>query len=776
MSSDSSSSSCLSLDSPPTYSDSIENPSKTVSAVTHPAPRNSSLGPPPHTANAAKFSSLHPSPPQLPFQLAGNPQPPYAGETVKTHQRKTSQTSVSTPPSSQELYLHGNYTVDNYAHQCHPSQTSNSSNGSTSLSFAERKMHSERIYGRIPMSSSSSLFTEGVFSARSSFVNLQPSYLPDPLKGHSEEQTLERDFEIFLPSAPQSPSAMQSLSHSGTNQVGIISALSSQDADFEIPSMPNFSESARHPLNATESKLPPLANNYAMVKDFYASPKVIHAEALSPADLVFHSERQAWSTASSQHTAPFVSPSRQAKKRDTFGFLTRLGSRISSGFSSRASSGFGFRSQNASRAGSKAGSRAGSSMSMCGFPDIMPALSDLVLNDENWPYYSPKRDPSDEVLEQISHLGGNGMPITDINLAAKTNPMLLSQIPARSDDAREAQKFMPRGLFYHSDFSGAMDNDGNYNPIEGEHLGFRYSVVGPLGKGSFGTVLKCRDHKSGRMVSVKVTTKKPELLSQVKVEASLLRSLLVDHHGHPELNHFVRYVEHFQFRGHMCIATELLGPNLYELLKRNGHQGLEESTVRYITRQLCEGLEFLASQKIIHCDIKPENILIGDISKCQVKIIDFGSGCYEGKRLYTYIQSRFYRAPEILLGMPYATPIDMWSLGTIVPELLLGRPLFPSSDEQDQVALMAQVLGSPPPTVIWRSTRSALFFDVHNVPLQLVNAKGERRLMPGSTPLRDLLSAFSEEALSFCENTLCWSPEKRLKADRAVYHPFVISQ
>ena len=80
----------------------------------------------------------------------------------------------------------------------------------------------------------------------------------------------------------------------------------------------------------------------------------------------------------------------------------------------------------------------------------------------------------------------------------------------------------------------------------------------------------------------------------------------------------------------------------------------------------------MREHNIVHCDLKPENILLRKINKSGIKIIDFGSGCFEDQKIYTYIQSRFYRAPEIVLGIPYSSAIDMWSFGCILYELYVG--------------------------------------------------------------------------------------------------------
>ena len=107
------------------------------------------------------------------------------------------------------------------------------------------------------------------------------------------------------------------------------------------------------------------------------------------------------------------------------------------------------------------------------------------------------------------------------------------------------------------------------------------------------------------------------------------------------------------------------------------------------------GLLQLKHSSIIHCDLKPENILFTDQSHTNLKIIDLGSACRTYQEGFTYVQSRFYRSPEIVLGLPYDHQVDMWSFGCILVELVTGEPLFPAVDENDLLALIRIRIGEP---------------------------------------------------------------------------------
>lgn len=159
----------------------------------------------------------------------------------------------------------------------------------------------------------------------------------------------------------------------------------------------------------------------------------------------------------------------------------------------------------------------------------------------------------------------------------------------------------------------------------------------------------------------------------------------------------VRLLTHFMYRNHQCLVFEMLSLNLYELLKNTQFGGVSLNLIRKFAKQVLKALSFLARRDvdIIHCDLKPENILLRHPKKSGVKVIDFGSSCRSNKRMYSYIQSRFYRSPEVMLGLPYSVAIDMWSLGCILAEMHTGEPLFSGSDQFDQMQKIVKVSFGP---------------------------------------------------------------------------------
>ncbi|KAL7060451.1 hypothetical protein AAHC03_09659 [Spirometra sp. Aus1] len=334
---------------------------------------------------------------------------------------------------------------------------------------------------------------------------------------------------------------------------------------------------------------------------------------------------------------------------------------------------------------------------------------------------------------------------------------------------------------------GYDDDQGSYLHTAHDQVSYRYEVLKSLGKGSFGQVVKAFDHKTNTFVGLKMVRNERRFTKQAAEEIrilELLRAQDVDN-----TRNVVHLLEHFVFRDHVCMTFELLNMNLYELIKRNKFQGFPLQLVRKFAHSILVCLDMLHRNKIIHCDLKPENILLKQQGRSGIKVIDFGSSCFENQRIYTYIQSRFYRAPEVILGCKYGVSIDIWSFGCILAELLTGSPLFPGEDELDQLACIMEVLGMPPQKLLDQSRRLKHFFSAtHGCPRYCMEVdengrvilrpgktkRGKIRNIPGSRSLVSALKGCEDPVfLDFLSRCLQWLPEDRITPREAFRHEWL---
>uniref|UniRef100_A0A3P9M5T1 dual-specificity kinase n=1 Tax=Oryzias latipes TaxID=8090 RepID=A0A3P9M5T1_ORYLA len=319
--------------------------------------------------------------------------------------------------------------------------------------------------------------------------------------------------------------------------------------------------------------------------------------------------------------------------------------------------------------------------------------------------------------------------------------------------------------------SGYDDEHGSYIRVLHDHIAYRFEVLEVIGKGSFGQVLKCLDHKTNELVAIKMIRNKKRFHHQALVELKILE--VIKKKDKDNLHNVIHMKEYFYFRNHLCISFELLGVNLFELIKKNNFQGFSLALIRRFAHALLRCLQMLHKEKIIHCDLKPENILLSQRGPGNIKVVDFGSSCYEQQRVYTYIQSRFYRSPEVILGHPYSMAIDMWSLGCILAELHTGYPLFPGESEVEQIACIMEVLGMPPNDFVQSASRRKLFFDSKGNPRNITNSKGKKR-RPNSKELSAALKTTDPLFLEFIKGCLTWDPTKRMTPDEGLQHQWIL--
>ena len=305
----------------------------------------------------------------------------------------------------------------------------------------------------------------------------------------------------------------------------------------------------------------------------------------------------------------------------------------------------------------------------------------------------------------------------------------------------------------------------------------RYDVLKVVGEGAYGIVLQCRDKVSGQMVAIKRFRERvpcgddaggeggapaPAMLREVRV----LRAL----RGHP---HIVTLREAFTRRGKLYLVFEFMEQNLLELLEETP-AGLPPPLVRLYAFQLCRALEWCHRHGVAHRDVKPENLLVSPAAAL-LKLCDFGfarvmpaaasggggGGAGAGGARTAYVATRWYRAPELLLGATdYSRAVDLWAVGCLVGELADGAALFPGDSEAETLTLIQRCLGPLTSTQLELYLRNPRFA---RAPLPELHTRG----VPVHARYADRLP---KVAIHFMRSLLHMDPRRRLTARECLDH------
>nr|KYP67422.1 putative serine/threonine-protein kinase dyrk2 [Cajanus cajan] len=321
-----------------------------------------------------------------------------------------------------------------------------------------------------------------------------------------------------------------------------------------------------------------------------------------------------------------------------------------------------------------------------------------------------------------------------------------------------------------------FEEDKNFHVVLNSVLAGRYHVTEYLGSAAFSKAIQAHDLHTGMDVCVKIIKNNKDFFDQSLDEIKLLK--YVNKHDPADKFHILRLYDYFYYREHLLIVCELLKANLYEFHKFNRESGGEVyftmPRLQSITIQCLEALQFLHSLGLIHCDLKPENILVKSYSRCEVKVIDLGSSCFETDHLCSYVQSRSYRAPEVILGLPYDKKIDIWSLGCILAELCTGNVLF---HNDSPATLLARVIGiiDPIDQSMLAKGRDTYKYFTKNHMLYERNQETNRLeyLIPKKTSLRHRLPMGDQGFIDFVAHLLEVNPKKRPSASEALKHPWL---
>lgn len=320
--------------------------------------------------------------------------------------------------------------------------------------------------------------------------------------------------------------------------------------------------------------------------------------------------------------------------------------------------------------------------------------------------------------------------------------------------------------------SGFDDAEGHYRCVVGDHIAYRYEIISLLGSGTFGIVIKALDHKRQIHVAIKIGNAKCD--EQALMEIEVLKYL----HSHGKMQNIVMILNDFVFRGHVCIVMELLqGGDLYALLKKGGRAGFSIDHTRKRIKEVLQCLEALHRRKVIHCDIKPDNVMLADTDGEDVKLIDFGYCCINADdKPYDCVQCLYYRAPEVILGCNFGLAIDMWSVGCMAAEFITGRPLFSGRDEDEQLMYQMELLGVPSRKMVAQGRCGAKFFKPQSLnaePLHIHDKNGSVHL-PGTTNFQILLGEkVRPEVIDFVSRCIRMEPSERMTVIEALNHPFI---
>jgi len=342
------------------------------------------------------------------------------------------------------------------------------------------------------------------------------------------------------------------------------------------------------------------------------------------------------------------------------------------------------------------------------------------------------------------------------------------------------------------------DKDGHYMFKLGENLTPRYKILSKMGEGTFGQVLECWDRKSKDLVAIKIVRGLKKYREAAMIEVDVLRAVgKYDRNG----TRCVQMREWFDYRNHTCIVFEKLGPSLYDFLRKNKYSPFPIDLVREVGRQLLESVAYMHELKLVHTDLKPENILFVSsdyvkVPDCKgvkgspddfkrlpkssaIKLIDFGSTTFEDQDHTSVISTRHYRAPEVILGLGWNYPCDIWSVGCILVELCSGETLFQTHENLEHLAMMERVLGPLPHHMIKKSDRRYVKYFRHGTRLNWPEGASSResiRAVRKLPKLRDLIMQHADHSaglfIDLLQGLLKFEPSERLEASEALRHPF----
>lgn len=363
--------------------------------------------------------------------------------------------------------------------------------------------------------------------------------------------------------------------------------------------------------------------------------------------------------------------------------------------------------------------------------------------------YDPTQDMLDDRVRAQQKAQQSGVSATAYD---ETNPTQLATVPAETakpakkkkkkeidmfafsdeeedddadDDAdeEEGQPTLAKGTVLDASLLDNWDDAEGYYRIISNELVYaeRYRMIRGLGRGVFANVAEAEDVTNpGQLVAIKMVRRNEAMKKASLKEMEFLRRL--NDADPQDKRHIIRFLGSFDHKGHLCIVFEHMLKNLRDLLKEDtsGH-GLSLQAVRTYSRQMFAGLKHLQDCQIVHADLKPDNILVSHDRKT-IKLCDLGTAGDKRDNMEPtpYLVSRFYRAPEIILGMEIGYPIDMWAIGCTIYELWTGKILFPGRSNNQMIRVIMESMGWPTEKLLKKGSLSGDHFE-QGPPLKFIS-------------------------------------------------------
>eukprot|EP00003_Mantamonas_plastica_P015687 TRINITY_DN2645_c1_g3_i1.p1 TRINITY_DN2645_c1_g3~~TRINITY_DN2645_c1_g3_i1.p1 ORF type:complete len:622 (-),score=252.31 TRINITY_DN2645_c1_g3_i1:40-1905(-) len=337
------------------------------------------------------------------------------------------------------------------------------------------------------------------------------------------------------------------------------------------------------------------------------------------------------------------------------------------------------------------------------------------------------------------------------------------------------------------------DDDGYYRARLGELFkDGRYKLISLIGRGVFSTVVRSMDVKTGKTVAIKVVRNNDVMFKAGKKEIELLDKLIKDDPSNKK--HCIRLLDHFEQRNHLCLVFEEMAMDVRDLLHKFGKGvGLSINAVRIYTKQLLIALRQLKHLGIMHADLKLDNMVVNEEFNV-IKICDFGSASsVEENDITPYLVSRFYRAPEIIIGMRYDCALDMWSLGCCIFELFTGKICFPGKTNNEMLRLFQETKGKFPKHMLKKGELSNDHFDgnyfLRHTQDTISGQKVNKRVLYTEKPNRSIfqrlvaaspqtknnkdLAKKMKQLADLLERMFVLDPSKRITVKEALAHQFL---